>query len=132
MDNPETKKPEHIKIVLVKEEMMDRKKGKIEVLKDPEGEIQYTRNDIMGLMRILGKFDTRSRRLREYQAWISLRDKVRDCYLHEKYELEMTIDEYAFLKNYFKDFIEKEGKEMPMVEFELRTYVGLSEYFEKN
>ncbi len=127
----EIKKPEHIKIALVKEEMKDRKKGNIETIKDDNGEIQYIRNDIMGLMRILGRFDSRNRRLREFQTLISLRDKVRDCYLKEKYELETTIDEYAFLKNYFKDFPEKEGKEMPMQEFELRTYVGMMEVFEK-
>ncbi len=127
----EIKKPEHIKIVLVKQEMMDRVKGKIEVMKDPNGEIQYVRNDIMGLMRILGKFDSRNRRLREFQTLISLRDKVRECYLKEKYELELTVDEYAFLKGYLKDFNDKEGKENPMAEFELRTYVGLMETFEK-
>lgn len=113
---------------LTKEEAKDLKSGK--PLKDPRGEIQYIRNDIVGLMSLLAKMDSKIHSLKDYKSWIKLRDKLRNCFVDEKDVLEMSIDEAAFLKDFLSNLTEREGKQTELSEFEIRTLVGILEQFE--
>jgi len=110
---------------LVQEEAKELKDNKIQTLKNESGEIQYLRQDAIGLMRLLNYFDSRQHSLRDSQAVIMIKDKGREAFLHKKLTIELSIDEAAFLKTYLKDLMEKDAKTVPMQEFELRSLNGL-------
>lgn len=121
--------PSKVTLNLIKEELQIREKGKIITAKDEIGETRYKRNDALGLMGLLGRFDSKLHtQIREQMYWVSLRDKIHDCLLHEKNTLELSIDEAKFLKDYLNDLPEKDGKNStPMMEFEIRSRMGISE-----
>lgn len=121
----------NIKLQLVKEELRIKEKGKIIVAKDEQGEIRYIRNDALGLMGILGRLDSRIHsQLRDQQQWIKVRDKIHQCLLHDLDTLELNLDEAKFLKDFLKEFPDKDGKNNPMAEFEVRSRIGVLEQFE--
>lgn len=120
-----------IKIKFIKEEAKEKdKKGDIVVSKTPQGDINYTRNDVVGLMALLSKFDTRIHPLKDWKQSMKVRNKVRDAYLEDLEEIELTLDEAAFLKIYLKELPEKEGQQQNMLEHELRTLFGIQEQLE--
>lgn len=114
---------------LEKEEAYEIKKGKKEVIKDKAGEIQYLRNDIVGLMGLLTKFDSRIHNLKDYKQWIKLRDRLRQAFIDDLESVELSLDEASFLKEYLSNLSEKEGKTATMVEFEIRSLIGVLEQF---
>ena len=119
-----------IKLNLVKEPFEIKEKGKIVISKDAEGEVKYLRHDGMGLMSILSKFDTRKHtQLRDQQQWVQVRDKLHNALLHELDELDLTLDQAKFLKDFLKEYSDKDGKEAAMGEFELRSRIGILEQF---
>ena len=117
-------------LTLVKEEAFDLKKGNKEILKDDKGDIQYSRNDIVGLMGLLSKLDTKIHSLKEYKQWIKVRDKLKDCFVDDAEEMELTVSEASFLKDYLSGFQEREGKVINLDEFEVRTLVGVLAQFD--
>jgi len=106
----------------------DKKGHKIE-LKDHEGNQQYLRNDAVGLMGILGRLDTRLYTLKDLKLWTKIRDKLRECYFKDTDELELTLDEAKFLKDYLLNVQTKDAKDRSLQEFEIRTLIGISEQF---
>lgn len=120
-----------IKIKFIKEEAKERdKKGNIVLSKTPTGDINYARNDLIGLMSLLSKFDTRIHPLKDWKLSMKVRNKLRDAYLEDLEEIELTLDEAAFLKIYLKELPEKEGQQQNMLEHELRTLFGIQEQLE--
>ena len=105
------------------------KKGKKIELKDLQGNQQYLRNDAVGLMGLLGRLDTRLYTLKDLKLWTKLRDKLRECFFKDSNDLELTLDEAKFLKDYLLNIQTKDAKDRPLQEFEIRTLVGLSEQF---
>jgi len=125
-------KYEPIKIKLTKEEGKEKdKKGRIVVSRSPRtNEVNYVRNDIIGLMALLRRFDTRIHPVKDWKMSIKVRSKVSEAYIKDLKEIELSIDEAAFLKLYLQELPEKEGKQEAIQEFELRTLFGVSEQLE--
>lgn len=119
-----------ITILLEKEESQIREKGVIKTNTDPDGEVQYTRNDLAGLNSLLSKFDSRTHQLRDMQMFIKVKDKLRKSYLEETDAIILNIEEAKFLKEYLKNFKDRDGRTGPIAEFEIRTMFGVLEQLE--
>jgi hypothetical protein len=105
------------------------KKGRKVELRDVEGNLQYMRNDGIGLMGILGRLDTRNYTLKDLKTWTKLRDKLKEGYFQDSDVVELTLDEAKFLKDFLLNVQTKEAQTHPLQEFEIRTLVGISEQF---
>lgn len=120
-----------IKLQFIKEEAKERdSKGKVEVSKDLKGDIRYTRNDLIGLMSLLGRFDTTLHPPKDWKQSINIKTKITEAYLGDLEEIELTLDQASFLKLYLQELSEKDGKREPLPEHELRTLFGISEQLE--
>ena len=126
-----TQKETQIKLELVTIEAREKdKKGKIVVSKRPDtNEINYIRNDIVGLMTLLRRFDTKLHIMRDWKMSVKIKDKLSEAYLNDFKEIRLTLDEAAFLKNYLQELPEKEGKQESISEFEIRTMISIQEIF---
>lgn len=109
---------------------MQKMKGVLTEAKDPEGEVRYTRNDIIGLSSVLGNFDTRIHTLKDMKLWNKLRDKTTQAYYNDTEELELSVDDAAFLLTYLREVKDKDCKEKPLNEFEIKTIIGILEQLE--
>jgi len=116
-----------VKIDMVKEIMYD-KKGK--PIKDPQGEISYKREDYTGLMSLLNKFDSRLHDMKDLKMFLKVRDKLYSGWTKDQEQLELSLDEAAFLKKFLSEYKDKDGKDVPLKEFEARTLVGLLDALE--
>lgn len=103
------------------------KKGRKTILKDERNEPRYTRNDIIGLMELLGKFDSRLHTMKDYKQWIKVKDKLKECFVNNLDLLKLSLDEAAFLKEFLTDLTIKDSKDSRLVEFEIRSLVGILE-----
>ena len=104
--------------------------GKIEIEKDETGEpASFIRNDVAGLTQLLARFDTRKYQVRDWQRWTQVKKKLYECYLENKLEISLNLEEAEFLKRFLKDFSEKEGKDTSLREFEVRTLLGILDQF---
>jgi len=120
----------NITLEIVKEPIYDiNKKKKKEVIRDKDGNIQYQRNDLNGLMSIINKIDSRRHPLKELKMSMKIKDKLRQAYLEDAKKIELTVSEGEFLKTYLQGYQETEGKEQIMQEFEIRTVIGVLEQF---
>lgn len=121
-----TKEQESQKIVikLSREAVLD-KKGK-EVI-GPDKEIAYKRDDIIGLQSLLGRFDNRKHpgAMKLIRSVLNVQDKVRDAWLKDKKEIDLTLEEASFIKKYLEDITDNEAKDNQLREFEMRTLVGV-------
>lgn len=96
--------------------------------KDPNsGELRYTRNDVVGLMSLLGKMDTRIHAQRDWKSMVQIKDKLTECYLEDKTELDLSLDQASFLKLFLKELPDKEGKDHMLSDFELQTLFGIQD-----
>jgi len=102
-------------------------KTKKEVIKDRSGQPQYWRHDYTSLMVLLDYFQTSLHTMEEMKIWVKLKDKIRINYFNKQKELELTQDEAEFLKDFLKNFQEKDGKNINLREFETRTLIGVLE-----
>ena len=116
-----------IKINLVKEKMID-KKGK--VVKNPAGDVSYIREDCTGLMSLLNKFNTTLHDMKDFKTFLKIKDKIYKIWTKDGDTMELSLDEASFLRTYLSEFKEKDGKNVPLREFELRTLVGILEALE--
>ena len=115
---------------LVIEEAYDLIKGKKKVVKDPQGNIQYRRHDVTGIMMLLDKLDTRVHTMKELKMWTKVKDRLREAYFEKKNKLELTAEQAVFLKEYLTNFQERDGKDIQPREFEVRTLIGITEQLE--
>jgi len=113
-----------VKIPLIRIEVIGKDK---KVVKTPNGEIAYVRDDYNGLLALLNHFDSRLHVMKDYKVFIKVRDKVQEAWLKDWTELELSLDEAAFLKEYFKNLNEKDGANTQLQQFEIRTLVGVLE-----
>jgi hypothetical protein len=123
----EEQKPINISIKLAKQVVLD-KKGK--EVKDEKGDTSYVRNDYFGLQILLNRFDTTIHVPKEYKMFIKVKDKIRGAWIKDEENVDLTLDEGAFLKEFLTNLPEKEAKTKPMQEFELRSMMGILEQFE--
>ena len=114
-------------IKLIKEELMEKVKGKLVTAKTPDGDIQYVRHDVLGLLGLLAKFDTRLHTLKELKAWTGMRDKLRQALYEESETLEISEDDSKFLVDFLSTMKDKDAKDRPLSEFEVKTLIGISD-----
>lgn len=116
-------------IEVVAQERKKNEKGEVEVIDSmtPDGERMFTRNDLIGLQRILAKFDTKLYDRRDWKLWTQIKEELYKCYIHNKKELELRFEQATFLKKFLDEFPEKEGKQNSLTEFEVRTMLGILE-----
>jgi len=97
------------------------------------GVLQCIQDDLFGLQSIFGKFDSRIRGIRDWRNRMTIIDKLTEIYKksndqkEEDNTLELTLDEASFLKIFLDEFPEKEGKNQPLKDFEIRTLLSISE-----
>ena len=113
-----------VHIDIMKEFLYDNK-GK--VIKDPQGNVSYKREDYNGLMSLLNKFDSRLHDFKDMKIFLRLKDKIYQGWIENKKQLDLSIDEAAFLQRFLSDIREKDGKDSSLREFEMRTLVGVLE-----
>jgi len=116
-----------VKIDMVREIVYD-KKGK--PLKDPQGETSYKREDYNGLMSLLNKYDSRLHDMKDLKMYLKLKDKLYEGWVKNKTQLELSVDEAAFLKKFLAEYKDRDGRDVPLKEFEMRTLVGILEALE--
>jgi hypothetical protein len=126
-NNIQGKKLTGLKIEMVQEVALD-KKGK-EVI-DREGNKNYKREDFMGLMNLLSRFDSTRHTMKDYKFYIKLKDKIHRAWSEENRILDLSLDDATFLKTYLSEYSEKEGKNVPLAEYEMRTLIGILEQME--
>jgi len=121
-----------ITIKLIQEEAKEKNdKGEVVVSKDPQGNTNYLRNDLVGLQRLLSRFDTRIHTVKDWKLSIKIKEKITKAYLDDLKEIDLNLDQAAFLKIYLKEFPEKEGKNENLLEYELRTLFGILEQIDE-
>ena len=120
------KKPLTLNLNLIQDLALD-KKGK--EIKDREGNKSYRRDDFIGLLNLLNRFDSRIHEMKDYKTFLQLKDKLYQNWSKDNKTLELTIDQASFLKTFLSEFTAKEGKDAPLQEFEMRTLVGILEQF---
>ena len=113
-----------VHIDIIKEALHDAK-GK--VIKDPQGNISYKREDYNGLISLLNKFDSRLHDFKDMKIFLKLKDKIYQGWVENKKQLDLSIDEAGFLQRFLSDIREKDGKDSSLREFEMRTLVGVLE-----
>jgi len=113
-----------VHIDIVKESLYDNK-GK--VIKDPQGNVSYKREDYNGLMSLLNKFDSRLHDFKDMKIFLRLKDKIYQGWMKDKKQLDLSIDEAGFLQRFLSGIREKDGRDSSLREFEMRTLVGLLE-----
>ena len=97
---------------------------------DEKGEKQYKRDDYVGLVRLLNRFDSKLHTLQEYRTFLKMKDIVMEAWTDETLAINLTLDEATFLKDFLKKLPEREGQQARMAEFELRTLVGILDQLE--
>src|SRR4030042_3047964 len=124
-----TPKPKTLQINLIQEKALD-KKGKDQ--KDPQGKQMYKRDDFIGLINLLNKYDTRLHhgQMQNTKTYLRLKDHVIKNWTDDNQKLELSLDEASFLKTYLSEVTDKEAKDVPLAEFEIRTMVGVLEQLE--
>ena len=120
-------KPKTLNLNLIQEAALD-KKGK--ETKDEKGNKQYKRDDFVGLINLLNVFDTKIHEMKDYKMFIKLKDHIFINWAKENKTLELSLDEATFLKDYLSNFPEKEGKNVSLPEFMIRTICGILEQIE--
>jgi hypothetical protein len=120
-------KPKTLTIDIIQEKVID-KKGK--EVKDMKGEIQYKRDDFIGLINLLNRFDTKRHGMDDYKNFLKTKDKILKYWADEIKKIELSLNEATFLKNYLTELPKKEGMDKAMAEFELRTLIGVLEQLE--
>lgn len=112
-----------ITIKLECEEALDKKGKPIKV----DNEIQYKRDDYVGLSSLLGKYDSRKHpgAMKLVRAILSIEDKVMKAWKDEKNTIDLTLEEASYLKNYLDGFTDQEGKNDAIRHYELRTLVAV-------
>lgn len=123
----EETKPKTLNINLVQEIVLDKK---LREVKDPQGNKQYRRDDFVGLINLLNRFDSKRYGIKEYKMFLKLKDHIIANWVKENRTLELSLDEATFLKDYLSALPEKEGKENSLAEFEMRTLCGVLEQME--
>jgi len=99
-----------------------------EIIKDAEGNIQYQQEDYAGLFNVLRLFDSRQHTtMDEYKIYVKTKDAINDAWMHDKTEVELSLDEAKFLKDFLAKFPEGDGKGYQMKEFEIRTLISIAE-----
>lgn len=124
-------------IKLESEKSYTLEKGKQVEVKTSDGESMFIRNDLVGLQRLLGYFDPTKHTVKDWKMMIKLRDLLTDAYLRDKKELELSLDEAVFLKDFMKELIAKNNKDsktedkdkIQFREFEFRTLLAIDEQF---
>ena len=129
MSEEKEQKPQKITIKLSREAMID-KNGK-EVL-DPNKEVQYRRDDAIGLQSLLGRFDNRKHpgAMKLIRSVLNVQDKVREAWQKEKKEINLMLEEATFIKQYLEHITDNEAKENQLREFEMRTLVAVLDQLE--
>lgn len=110
-----------------------KKDGKLEEVKQPDGSIGCKQDDNYGLIQILEKFDSHIHPVNEWKIKLLIQDKLWEIFKKRSetkisdLEIELTLDEAAFLKSYLVNFPEKEAKGLNLQDFEMRTAVSMLE-----
>jgi hypothetical protein len=120
-------KPKTLTIDIIQEKVID-KKGK--EVKDMKGEIQYKRDDFIGLINLLNRFDTKRHGMDDYKNFLKTKDKILKYWADEITKVELSLNEATFLKNYLTELPKKEGMDKSLAEFEMRTLIGIIEQLE--
>lgn len=111
----------------------DRKGKLIEQIEPDSKALRCIQDDTYGLQQLLFKFDTRKHGMKEWKQKVNILDKLIEIYKKidetkaEQMDLELSLDEASFLKSYLDEIPEKEGKEVQLQEFEIRTLVSILE-----
>lgn len=128
------------KVVLAFKKIIKKDEKTKEVKEVETDEPIYQRNDIEGILTLLQRFDTKMHDLKAWKMCIKVKDKVRQALLDDAKEIDLTLDEATFLKLYFTEFPDKDGKtllrdnsgrEVGVQEFEMRTLTGVLEQFDE-
>jgi hypothetical protein len=117
-------KPKTLTIDIIQEVVLD-KKGK--EVRDQKGEKQYKRDDFVGLINLLNRFDSKRHGMDDYKNFIKTKDKILKYWADEITKVELSLNEATFLKNYLTELPKKEGMDKSLAEFEMRTLIGITE-----
>lgn len=127
-DNKEEPK-QKVVIKLVKEAMLN-KDGK--EIRGPDKEIQYKREDIIGLQSLINRYDSKKHpgSMKLIKALLNVKDKVELCWRKDEEVLNLTLDEASQLKEYLSKILDLDAQNDPLKQFELRTLIGTLEQLE--
>jgi len=109
-------------------------KGKAVPVLNPEKKHSFRILDMQGIQDVLATMDTKVRNTpNDWKQSMKINDKLVRLFLdkdeqnEEDDELELTLDEAAFLKRYLTEFPEKEGKIHQLREFQQRALISVLE-----
>jgi len=122
MEKKEETKQKMITLTLIQEVALD-KKGK--EIKDADGNKSYQRDDFIGLLNLLAKFDSKFHEMKDYKMFLKVKDHLLENWRKEDKNIELSLDEATFLKRYLSELPEKEAKNQSLQEFEIRTLCGI-------
>lgn len=74
-------------------------------------EENYKQHDALNLMFLLRQFDSRKHTLKEYKQALKLMDKAEKAWRDDVDELELSLDEGSFLKEFLLDLFDKTKKD---------------------
>ena len=94
-------------------------------MRNDNKELIYDQHDPECLVRLLSAFDSSKYKMSDYRNYLDLVDKSNDVWRRDEKEIELSLDQVGFLKNYLKDYNEKALPGARITQFELRTLVGL-------
>ncbi len=114
------------KLALIQDPALD-KKGKQLVV---NGEKQYKRDDFVGLINLLNRFDSKKHAMPDYKMLVKVKDRIFANWEKEDKCLELSVNEANFLKDYLVNLNTRDAVNDSLREFEIRTLVGITEQFE--
>lgn len=112
---------------------------KIEKRKNKQGEeikidnnYDYKQHDAGALSQILSIWDSKkSAGLDDYKLYLGLKDKLEEIWRDDKPEIDLSVDEVKFLKDFLQNTQSKIMQGTQLVEFHIRTIVAIYEQLDE-
>lgn len=138
-------KTEEKKGIIVKLEMVESTDKKGEVIRERKfdglgrpiigengeketGDILYKRHDAIALLQMLNGIDTRKYDFKALKIFSNLKEKVDNAWLKDGTELDLTLDQAAFLKEYLEELNKKTNAQIFIAgPFHVRTMIAVKE-----
>jgi len=128
---PKSTEPVKISPLALSAVIAQDKKGKD--LKSLDGEPLYKQHDSIALIQLLNSIDAKQFGFKGYKTYLRIQDKVENAWRDDLMEIELSLDEATFLKDYLTHFEQKSRKDsQDLTPFLIRTLVHIVEQLGEN
>jgi len=114
-----------IKLKLVSEVLLDKNNKEQKDINSKEK--LYKQLDIVSILELLSIWDSaKSKGLEDYKKYIKIKDKFEVAWREDLKEIQLSLDDAGFLKDYFSN-IQDKSRQSSLREVHLRTIISVLE-----